>query len=565
MRFGRFAALLVAGALLVASGGCSRRRTPAAVQPRFRDVAAEAGVDFEHFTGATGKKYFPETMGSGAAVFDYDNDGWLDLLFVNGRPLERPAAPGDPTLRLYRNLGPGGGLRFRDVTTEAGLAVSLYGMGCAVADYDNDGWDDVYVSSVLAPGRLFRNRKGRFEDAGESAGVGHARRWGTGCAFLDYDRDGWLDLYVASYVRYASLSDDMPCYARGSRRSYCIPAKYEGSSGALYRNLRRGRFEDVTRQAGLWDPAQKALGVAATDLNGDGWTDLVVANDTELNRAFLNRKGRFEDSALACGLAYGPTGAARAGMGVAAADWSGSGSPSVAFTNFAGEAIGLFVTPASGELVYTDEAAALGIAQTSRPLLGFGIEFLDVDNDGYQDLGAVNGHVRDDIEELEPGQHYPQPALLFHNQRGKRFTDWSAAAGPPVTSAAVRRGLAVGDLDNDGRVDMVVTRSGGAAEVWRNETRVPGGSHWLSVRLRGSVSNRNAIGARVTLRAGKVAQNRWVRSGGSYLSESDRRLHFGLGGASRFDEIEVVWPSGRKTRYPGGPADRQMTLEESVQ
>ena len=524
---------------------------------RFRDIAAEAGVDFRHVNGASPQKYFPETMGAGVAVLDYDNDGWLDLLFVNGRPLAERRDP-VPTLRLYRNEGvlP---LRFRDVSRETGLAVSLYGMGAAVGDYDNDGWRDLYVSAVLGPGRLFRNRSGRFQDVTEAAGVGNRGKWGAGCAWLDYDRDGRLDLYVASYVRYRSLADDLPCEVRPGRRSYCVPAPYEGVSGTLYRNT-GARFEDVTKTAGLHDPLQKALGVTAADVNDDGLPDLLVANDTVPNRLFLNRQGRFEDGAMLAGIAFGPNGTPRAGMGIDLTEGLPGAAAAVAVTNFMGESIGLYTAPASSQVLFTDRSRDLGVAGPSAPFLGFGIRFLDLDNDGLQDLCAVNGHVRDDVAELEPGQSYAQRALLFYH-RGERFEEIGAAAGATAVPA-VRRGLASGDLDNDGRVDLVVTRNGGPAEVWRNETEPAG--HWLAVCLRSRRSGREGLGARVRVRAGGRELAQAVVSGGSYLSESDHCAHFGLGEASSIDGITVRWPSGVEQEFPGGPADRRLTLEEAV-
>jgi hypothetical protein len=435
-------------------------------------------------------------------------------------------------------------------------------MGCAVGDYDNDGWADLYVSAVLGPGKLFHNRQGRFQEVTARAGLHGGARWGTGCAWLDYDRDGLLDLYVAGYVRYRSLKDDLPCYVRKERRSYCVPSAYEGTSGVLYRNVDGARFEEATSAAGLQDAGQKALGVVTAELNDDGWTDLLVANDTVPNRLFVNRRGHFEEAATGAGLAFGPSGKARAGMGIDVADWRNDGRQTVALTHFARESIGCFVQSTPGEISFTDEADVAGVAGPSAPYLGFGLRFLDVDNDGYQDLCAVNGHIRDDIEELEPDQRFAQPALLFMNQGGRRFTEVGLTSGPPFTVAAVRRALASGDLDRDGRLDLVVTRNGGKAEIWRNETPDPG--HWLSLRLIGKDGNRDAIGARVVLQAGPVRQTQWVRSGGSYLAESDRRLHFGLGSATQVNELTVRWPSGASQSYPVGAIDRELSVHEEA-
>ncbi len=589
-RFGSRAAwALVFAACLVPLAGCKpQAQAPAAVFPGpvpvlFRDVAREAGVTFRHENGASPNKYFVEVMGAGVALFDYDRDDRVDLLFVNGRSLA--GNPSGATLKLYRNETPLPSAtppkqrtatnpsppapppvshpaapipRFRDVTAGAGLGVTLYGMGCAVADYDGDGWPDVYVSGVLDGGRLFHNERGRFRDVTATAGVGHAGRWGTGCAWLDYDHDGRPDLYVASYVRYRSLQDDQPCMVQPGRRSYCVPISYDGSSGALYRNLGEGRFRDVTAEAGLADSRQKALGLVAQDLDGNGWTDLAVANDTVPNRLFLNEEGHFREAGAALGFGFGPTGKARAGMGLAAGDWRRDGTATLAITNFSQEKIGWFVPLPGGELAYADDADNAGIGEPSRPFLGFGIQFADLDNDGFLDVCAVNGHIRDDIAALEPGQSQAQPALIFRNLFGARFEDLSPYCGPPVTTPAVRRGLALGDLNNDGRLDVVTTCNGGPAEVWLNDT--PPLGHWLSVRIEDNPPNRDALGARVTLRAGGHTQTHWVTRGGSYLSESDRRLHWGLGAAKTYDSLSVHWPDGTEETFPGGDGDRRMTL-----
>jgi hypothetical protein len=573
-------------------------------------VAAEAGVNFQHVNGASPQKYLVETMGAGVAVLDYDRDGWPDILFVNGRPLDaqarsevgsrksRHASPTNPPHRLSRvpdqptnpsprrktqgarpkaqDLGPktqgstphlfhnNRDGTFTDVTAGSGLEETIYGMGCAVGDFDNDGWPDIYVSAVLGPGRLFHNRGGKFEDVTRQAGLERGAQWGSGCAWLDYDRDGWLDLYVASYVRYGSLKQDIPCYVRPGRRSYCVPVAYEGASGVLYRNLGGAggarRFADVTQAVGLQDATQKALGMIATDVDDDGWPDLVIANDTVPNRLFVNHGGRFSESAGIAGVAFGPAGQARGGMGVDAADWRNDGSQAIAITNFAHESIGFYAPSAPGPLLFTEQSAGLGTGRASEPFVGFGICFFDVENDGFLDLCAVNGHVRDDVAELDPGQSYAQPALLFRNQGGTRFEDVSSVAGPPVTTPGVRRGLAAADLDNDGRVDLVVTRNGGRAELWRNETAPAG--HWLAIRLEGRRSNRDGIGARVSLRAGGQRQTAWGRGGGSYFSDSDHRLHFGLGTASRVNEISVRWPSGTVERFPACKGDQTLTLVE---
>jgi enediyne biosynthesis protein E4 len=578
--------LAALGSLLA---GCAR--PPSSLPPpRFRDVtcrvpasgvapagggASGYGLDFVHENGASGRKYFVETMGAGVAFLDFDNDGWLDILCVNGTPLPG-CRPRHTPPALFRSVR---GRRFENVTAAAGLDVSFFGMGCAVGDYDNDGWEDIYFSAVLGPGHLYHNTGGRFEDVTGRAGVGNAGKWGTSCAWLDYDRDGRLDLYVANYVRYASLRDDLPCIVRPGRRSYCIPQGYEGSSGVLYRNEGGGRFRDVTRQVGLEDPTMKALGVAVGDLDADGWPDLFVANDTVPNRLYQNRRGVFHDIAGEAGIAVSETGVPRAGMGIDVAVWQ-DGTLGVAITHFARESIGLFTqdAPGAGDTAsdsqsrppapgaFHDVAGPAGLAAPSQPYLGFGILFLDYDNDGDSDLAAVNGHVRDDVAELSAGQSYRQPALLFRNEgtpgdrSGARFRDVSAAAGVPITEPRVGRGLAVGDVDNDGRVDLLVSENHGPVRLWLNETT--GVGHWLIVRLEGTRSNRDGLGARITVTAGGREQTAWARSGSSYLSASDRRVHFGLGSARRVDRLTVLWPSGSIQERRDVPADQVLSLRE---
>lgn len=514
------------------------------------------GLRFTHENGASGRKYFVETMGAGVAFLDYDGDGWQDILCVNGAPL-----PGCPPRRtppaLFRNVR---GQRFENVTAAAGLDVSFYGMGCAVGDYDNDGREDLYISAVLGPGHLFHNRGGRFEDVTARAGVGNAGKWGTSCAWLDYDRDGRLDLFVANYVRYAGLQDDIPCYVRPGKRSYCIPPAYEGSASALFHNEGTGRFRDVTRPAGLSDPTMKALGVAVTDFDDDGWPDLFTANDTVRNRLFHNQHGSFHEIGAVAGVAFSESGTPRAGMGIDAAQWRNDGTLGVAVTNFARESIGLFTQEQPRAPAFRDVSETAGTALASRPYLGFGILFLDYDNDGFSDLAAVNGHVRDDVAELAQGQSYAQPALLFHNETGTRFRDVSDAAGAPITTPRVGRGLAAGDFDNDGRVDLVASENHGPVSLWRNETAA--GGHWLLVRLEGTRSNRDGLGSRVTLSAGGRQQTAWARSGSSYLSASDRRVHFGLGQARRVDRLEIRWPSGRMSEWRGVPTDQVFAARE---
>jgi hypothetical protein len=529
--------------------------------PRFLDIAADAGIAFRHTNGASAKKYLVETMGSGAGVLDYDGDGRSDIVLLDDHQLVPFSRPARSTVRLYRNLtAPGMAPRFEDVTAQVGLDCHEYTMGCAAGDFDGDGRTDLYVSAVLGTGRLYQNRGSRFEDVTTTAGVQLPGKWGSGCAWLDFDQDGQLDLYVASYVRYPSLAADVPCFLRGQERSYCIPAAYAGASGTLFRNLGGGRFQDVTRTAGVFDAGQKGLGVLATDLNDDGWTDLLIANDTVPNRLFVNQRGRFREDAEMAGVAYGAGGKARGGMGVDAADWANTGAASAVVTNFSGESIGFFAPEGAEKGIFSDRAGEVGVAGPSQRYVGFGVRFLDAENDGFEELCAVNGHIRDDIDRLEPGQTYAQPALLFQNVGGQRLADVTQGTGAPVASGGVRRGLVSADFDADGRVDLLVTRNGGPAELWLNQTETA--NHWLAVRLVGRKSNRDGVGARVTLRVGGKTQTRWITSGGSYLCESERTAHFGLGTASKVDELAARWPGGAAQTVTVTGVDRRITVVE---
>jgi hypothetical protein len=531
------------------------RRT-AAREPRtrFEDAPGSAGVRFRHVSGATGRRFFVETMGPGCAVLDFDGDGAPDLFFPNGTPLGGSGGRmGSSLPALYRNDGTG---HFTAVTRGSGLDVSFYGMGCAVGDYDNDGRPDLYVTAALGPSRLFHNLGGgHFRDVTAEARVGNEGDWGAGCAWLDYDRDGDLDLFVANYVRYRSRRDDLPCSTGTGIRTYCLPLAYGPIAGRLYRND-GGRFHDVSEAAGIAAHPGKALGVLVEDFDGDGWPDLLVANDTEPNLLFLNqRDGTFTERAPEMGVAVGESGAARGGMGLDAADAADDGRLSVAVTHFAAEALGLYRRGTDG--LFTDQAEAAGVEVATRPLVGFGVLFLDVENDGWEDLFVLNGHVHDNVRRFQPTQSYEQRPLLFLNRHDGAF-DQDKAPGPPFARPVVGRGAAWADLDGDGRLDLVVTTNNGPAAVWMNRTRSPG--HWLALRLIGRRSNRAAVGAVVRLTAGGLTQRRFVSSARGYLSASDLHPHFGLGTATRVDRLQVTWPSGARTERRDLPVDRLLTL-----
>ena len=566
---------ITAGLLLAVLSGCtvksSRDREPAG--PRFREAAAETGLRFQHFTGATGKYYLPEIMGSGVALFDYDGDGDLDVFLAQGTVLEPgkrladsifpPPAWSKPGNRLFRNmLKETGRLRFMDVTEQAHLVSMGYGMGVATGDYNNDGHPDLYVTN-FGSNILYRNNgDGTFTDVTKEAGVAD-HGWSTSASFVDYDRDGLLDLYVAHYVDF-TVRGNKECFTPAGQPDYCTPAAYKPTLDRLFRNRGNGKFEDVTQAAGIGSAIGPGLGVAAADFNGDGWPDIYVANDGQANLLWLNNgNGTFRESALLSGAGYSTDGMARAGMGVAVGVFDGSGDESIFVTNLTGEGATLYQN--TGRAQFTDTGMKYGLHLPTFPLTGFGAGWFDYDNDGRPDLFIANGAVTR-IEKLQ-GDPYPfhQRNLLFHNE-GPRFRETSAAAGSPFTLSEVGRGVAFGDIDNNGSVDLVIANNHGPARLLLNETAPRG--HWLSVRLRGVKSNRDGIGARLTVRPSDTGTNRGVLYGrvhtdGSYLSASDVRVHFGLGDA-RGATILAEWPGGVTEEWDKIPIDSQVELREGA-
>jgi len=509
----------------------------------FTDVTQRAGIHFTHTSGAFGKKWMPETMGSGCAFLDYDGDGWLDILLVNGSdwPGHTRGDASPAHMALYRNKHDG---TFTEVTQAAGLSRPIYGMGAAVGDFDNDGFEDLFVTAV-GGSRLFHNvpdgHGGRkFTDVTEASRIVDTG-WATSAAWLDYDRDGKLDLFVCHYVQWTPQTDQFYS-VDGVRKSYARPQVYKGESCRLYHNLGGGKFEDVTRQAGILSSHSKALGVAVSDYDGDGWPDIFVANDTEANFLFHNQgDGAFKEIGEEKGITLSEQGTSRAGMGIDTADVLHNGASDILITNFSGEQLTLYRRDSSG--FFSDIAARSGVGIASQTYLGFGAVFLDYDLDGWEDLFIANGHIDDDIATRGAGVTYKEPCLLFRNLGGGQFADVSAACGSALTTPRVGRGAAWGDYDNDGSPDLLVMTNGGVPALLHNENRT--GNGWIRLILVGIQSNRDAIGARVRVTVGKETQTQEVKSGSSYLSSSDRRLLFGLGQAARADNVEIRWPGGK--------------------
>ena len=528
----------------------------ASAQVRFTDITAAAGIKFVHNAGKSGKKYLPETMGSGVAFLDADGDGWQDILLINSRdwtPRGRHT-----TAALYRNTHDG---KFIDITRGSGLDVEMYGMGVAVADYDNDGRDDVYITA-LEGDRLFHNEGGgKFRDVTAESGIRNAG-FGAGAAWIDYDRDGKVDLFVANYVRWTK-EGDIRCSLDGTSKSYCTPESYQGRSSRLFRNLGGGKFEDVTAKAGLGDATGKSLGVTVFDVDNDGWPDLFVANDTQPNKLYRNnRNGTFSEIAVAAGVAFGEDGVARGAMGVDAADYDRSGRQHLLVGNFSNQMLGLYHN--EGNSLFVDEAPRSAIGRASLLSLTFGLFFFDYDLDGYPDVFAANGHIEEEIGRVQPKVQYREPPLLFHNlgphpNKGK-FEDVTRQQSAEFQRPVVARGAAYADFDRDGDLDIIVSTNNGPAYLFRND----GGNRnrWIHLTLAGTKSNRSAIGAVVRVSSAGGRQMQMVHSGSSYCSQSELGLTFGLGQDKTIDAIDIEWPSGIKQRLTGVPTNRYLTVQE---
>jgi enediyne biosynthesis protein E4 len=556
----RLASVVLAAAVLATAGNQSSN---APLTFAFTETASRAGLTAATvYGGVRSNRFLLETTGTGVAALDYDNDGWLDAFVVNGTTLEGFPKGKEPTSHLYRNKRDG---TFEDVTGRAGLAVSGWGQGACAGDYDNDGWVDLLVT-FWGTNRLFRNRgDGTFAETSKQAGLETTRvRWGAGCAFLDYDRDGKLDLFAANYIDLDLSTSPVPesglCRYKGLPVA-CGPPGLPGGKNILYRNRGDGTFADVSTASGITRAqGTYGLGVSTLDFDDDGWVDLYVANDSNPSALYRNnRDGTFTDIGVAAGCAYSQDGKPQAGMGVAVGDYNRDGRMDIFKTNFAGDTSTLYANNGSG--LCEDRTFASGFGRNTR-WLGWGVAFLDLDLDGWQDLFLVNGHVYPEVEQLKSEAGYRQRKVVYRNRGDGRFDDVTEQLGPPVTVPKAGRGAAFADFDNDGDVDVLVSNVHDTPELYRLEQKQP--RTWAALHLVGVASNRSAIGAKVKLTAGGATQVSEVRGGGSYYSQNDLRVHFGLGGATSIDRVELRWPNGREEQWTGVETNRIVTLTEGA-
>ena len=534
-------ALVLCGALAFGGG-----------PPKFTDVTAAAGIKFVHNSGRAGKKWLPETMGSGVAFFDADGDGWPDILLLNCKdwsPKGRKSLPS-----LYKNNQNG---TFADVTRGSGLDVEMFAMGVAVADYDNDGREDLFITSIDGD-HLFHNEgAGKFRDVTKESGIVNGA-FSTSAAWVDYDKDGKADLVVANYVQWTAKGD-LWCSLDGATKSYCTPESYKGNSSKLYRNLGNGRFQDVTKAAGLGEANSKALGIATVDVNNDGWPDIFFANDTQPNKLYRNNKnGTFTEEAVAAGVAFGEDGVARGAMGVDFGDYDRSGRSHLLVGNFSNQMLGLYHNEGSG--LFVDEAPRSSVGRGSLLSLAFGVFFFDYDLDGWPDIFAANGHIDEEIGRVQPKIQFKEPPLLFHNQGRGKFEDVSNLAGADFMRPVVARGAAYADFNGDGALDVLMSTNHGPAYLFRNDTA--GRGNWLRLKLVGSKSNRSGLGAVVHVQAAGGRQTQTVHSGSSYCSASDLALTFGLGADAAAASIDIEWPSGVKQRLTNVKGNQSLTIQE---
>jgi len=550
------------------------QQTPDRPKVTFTDITEQAGIDYVHENAATGDKLLPETMGGGGAFFDYDNDGDQDIVFVNSShwpdaELEDPK----PTMALYENDGNG---QFTNVTEQVGLDVSFYGMGCAIGDYDNDGDDDIFFTA-LGPNRLFRNDDGVFVDVTDTAGLaGDANEWSTSAGFFDYDKDGDLDLFVCNYVKWSREIDFEINYTlNGTDRAYGPPTNYEGAHPYFYENNGDGTFTDVSKQAGVQVnnpatgvPMSKALALVPMDINRDGWMDVVVANDTTRNCVFINNADPdspgFFERGVEIGMAFSRDGSATGAMGIDAAHFRDDESMAVGIGNFSNEMTSFYVSQDNRSL-FTDQSIIEGIGSPTRVRLSFGLFFFDYDLDGRLDLLQANGHLEEEISEVQPSQQYRQPAQLFWNagpEARSTFVEVPYDAVGDLSRPIVGRGATYADIDSDGDLDVLLIQVGGPAVLLRNDQNLE--RHWLRVKLIGTQCNTNAIGSRVALKAGDMKQVRYVRPTRSYLSQVEMPVTFGLGDRTEVDELEITWPGGTTQVVPIEKVDHVMVVEQDV-
>jgi enediyne biosynthesis protein E4 len=551
---------IVGPAILTGGSVLSPRFAVGQASPRvlFDQVpASQSGIFWRHANGRSAEYYLPETTGAGCAFLDYDNDGWMDIYLVNSGVCDFFSP--NPRLRnaLYHNNRDG---TFTDVTEKAGVAGGGYGMGVAVGDYDGDGWPDIYLTQYGRSILYRNNRNGTFSDVTEKAGVA-APGWASSAVWFDYDNDGRLDLFVCRFVDFDKSKNKFCGNEHTNERYYCVPTAYEPTKSWLFHNSGDGTFTDVSQESGIAKVPGKAWGVVATDVNNDGWTDLFVANDTAPNFLFLNKGGKFEEAGVKAGVAYSMEGRPRSGMGVDSADFYQRGWQDLFVTNVDQEMYSFYRN--NGDLTFDDMSGPTGLGRLTRLMSGWGVKFFDYDNDGDLDLIIANGHPDDKIEKHSTRVSYREPLLLFHHEGGT-LKNMGPAAGPTFTETFAARGMAIGDFNNDGAIDILVAVNDGAPLLLRNTADA--GNHWLGIRLVGKTANPDAIGAKITWQAGDLVRSRLKISGGSYLSSHDPREVLGIGKRTKIDKLEFRWPrpSTRVEDFTDLPIDRYVTIVEGT-